>query len=137
MKKIWIMIFIFAFLLAGQKVKDFSLLNYFDGEYVAYTNSNNFGGTNLGICYMTENKKVKSKIGESMVIKNFEAGAAIKSLQAKVIKTEHLPTGASVIDAYSNLIPQHISVDGQKSNLQIACYEDYVVIGWPAILGSF
>ena len=72
-----------------------------------------------------------------MIIKNFEAGAAIKTLQAKIVKTEYLPTGATVIYAYSNLIPKSIKQDSRDANLQIACYDDYVVIGWPVIIGSF
>lgn len=137
MKKLIIAIFIFIFLLSGQKANNFSLLNYFDGEYSAYTSSKEYGGTNLGICYMTQSKKVKDKIGESLIIKNFEAGAAIKTLQAKIVKTEYLPTGATVIYAYSNLIPKSIKQNSKDVNLQIACYDDYVVIGWPVIIGSF
>lgn len=137
MKKLIIAVFIFIFLLSGQKASNFSLLDYFDGEYSAYTNSCEYGGTNLGICYMTQSKKVKNKMGESLVIKNFEAGDAIKTLQAKVVKTEYLPTGATVIYAYSNLIPKSIKQSNKDVNLQIACYDDYVVIGWPVIIGSF
>ena len=132
-----IAVFIFIFLLSGQKASNFSLLDYFDGEYSAYTSSCEYGGTNLGICYMTQSKKVKNKMGESLVIKNFEAGDAIKTLQAKVVKTEYLPTGATVIYAYSNLIPKSIKQSNKDVNLQIACYDDYVVIGWPVIIGSF
>lgn len=86
---------------------------------------------------MTQSKDIKNKLGESISIKNFEPASAIKSLQAKVIKTEYLTTGATVIYAYSSLVPKSVEIENQKTNLQIACYEDYVVIGWPMILGSF
>lgn len=137
MKKIWIMIFIFIFLLTGQSNKEFSLLEYFDGDYSAYVTTAEYGGTNLGACYMTSNKKTKNRIGESMVIQNFEVGSALRTLQAKVIKTEYLPTGATVVYAYTKAIKNSVKVDDKTVNIQIACYDDYVVIGWPVIMGSF
>lgn len=138
MKKLWLTIFIFIFLLAGQKTKlNFSLQSYFEGEYCAYVETNEFGGTNLGVCYMTRNRKVPNKIGESMTIYNFEPISALKTLQATVIKTETLTDGTSVIYAYTDLIDKTVDVEGKKVNLQLACYEDHTVIGWPLILGSF
>lgn len=138
MKKFLITIFIFVFLLSGkQSSLQFSLLDYFDGEYYAYVESSDYGGTNLGNCYMTTCAGTQNKIGESMVVYDFEPANAIKLLQAKVIKTEYLSTNATVIYCYSDQISKHIKIDNQKSNLQIACYEDHVVIGWPVILGSF
>lgn len=137
MKKFLIMLFMFIFLLCGQKQQNFSLLQYFDGDYFAYTSAADFEATNLGVCFQTPNTKAQNKIGESITIKNFEPSAAIKTLQAKVVKTEYLPTGASVIYAYSNLVPSSIRVDDKLVNLQIACYETYTIIGWPLIVGSF
>lgn len=137
MKKICIAIFIFIFLLSGQKANtNFSLLNYFEGDYYAYVETAQYGGTNLGICHMIE-KNVEEKIGESMTIYNFEPIAAIKTLNAKIVKTEQLETGATVIYAYTSLISTSVEVDGQKVNLQFAHYLDHTVVGWPLILGSF
>lgn len=132
------MLFIFAFLISGQMDrKNFSLLNYFDGEYYAYSATQQPDGINLGCCYMTKSKNVKNKTGESMVLYNFEVGNAIKTLQAKVIKTECLSTGATVIYTYSDSIPTSIKLDDKAVNLQFACYDDHCVVGWPIIIGSF
>ena len=137
MKKIWIMLFIFVFLLCGLKQPNFSLLQYFDGDYFAYTSSAEIGSINLGVCFQTTNAKAQNKIGESVTIQNFEPSAAIKTLQAKVVKTEYLQTGATVIYAYSNIVPTYVELDGEHVNLQIAYYETHTIIGWPLIIGSF
>ncbi len=75
-------------------------------------------------------------VGESMVIYNFEAGAAIKTLRATIIKTE-VVNNATIIYANSPLINSSVTIEGKKINLQIANYSDHSVIGWPLILGSF
>jgi len=119
--------------------KDFSLLNYFSGEYTVYTSSSNGGKdcVNLGFCYMDSQKIDDCVIGESMVIKNFEIGNALATLNAKVIKTEILEDGTNVIYAYTNLINEKVEIGGKRVNLQIAEKHDHCVIGWPLILGSF
>lgn len=137
MKKIWIMLFIFVFLLCGQKQPRFSLLQYFEGDYLAYTTTADIDSTNLGICFQTPNTKATNKIGESITIQNFEPANAITTLQAKVVKTEYLSTGATIIYAYSSLVPNSVTVDGKQVNLQIAYYETHTIIGWPLIVGSF
>lgn len=76
-------------------------------------------------------------VGESMIIENFEPIAAIEELNAKILFTEFLDTGASVIYAYTDQIGRYVNVNGEKVNIQIAQYNDYSVIGWPLILGSF
>ena len=131
----------FLILISGAKTTNsFSLLDYFSGEYYAYTASpasDNF--INLGSCVMNigelnENVPI---IGESLTIKNFEPISALKTLNAKTIKVEHLETGATIIYAYTNKINKNVTIENQKVNIQIAIYPNYSVIGWPLILGSY
>ena len=76
-------------------------------------------------------------IGESISVKNLEVASAIKKLNARVVKTEYLEGGTTVVYAYSNLINDRVEVFGKSVNLQIAITDDKTVIGWPLILGSF
>lgn len=141
MKKILIALFLFVLLISTATTKNnFTLNDYFTGNYYAYTKTElDKNGTNLGSCYMynCQIKDVSLLVGESMVINNFEPANALKQLKAQVRKTEYLETGASVIYAYSPLINTDVEVDGKKVNLQIACYDNFCVVGWPLILGSF
>ena len=94
--------------------------------------------TDLGFCYMSVDKKVSDNVvGESIKISNFEPISAMKALNAKLIKTETLSNGTIVMYAYTHLIDDTVSVENKKVNLQIACAEDYCIVGWPLILGSF
>ncbi|MBR1988802.1 MAG: hypothetical protein IKA36_07185, partial [Clostridia bacterium] len=61
----------------------------------------------------------------------------LNDLDAEVIKTEYLDCGAVVISAYTSKIGEQIEIDNTCVNLQIAVYDDYSIIGWPTILGSF
>ena len=140
MKKLFVVIVVFLILIANVGVKNnFTLLDYFDGEYYAYSNSpisNHY--IFLGSCYMNIGEVNSNDIvGESMIIENFEPIAAIEELNGKIIFTEFLDTGASVIYAYTDQIGRYVNVNGEKVNIQIAQYNDYSVIGWPLILGSF
>ncbi len=139
MKKILVCVIIFIVLLSGIPEKEFSLLDYFEGDYVYYTNSPvSDKHINLGTCYMNYGKTENvSVVGESMTIQNFEPASAIKELSADIVKTECLEDGTIIIYAYSRLIPKKVEIEGKKVNLQIAYYEEYSVIGWPLILGSF
>lgn len=138
MKKFLIVLTMFAILLATQNIKkDFTLLDYFSGEYIAYTQTANEFATNLGFCYMQTNKvDAKSLIGESLKIENFEPVSALKTLKANVIKTEYIE-GRIVIYAYSPFINKDVKIDNLKVNLQIAQTDEYTILGWPLILGSF
>ena len=140
MKKLFVVIVVFLILIGNVGVKNnFTLLDYFDGEYYAYSNSpisNHY--IFLGSCYMNIGEVNSNDIvGESMIIENFEPIAAIEELNAKILFTEFLDTGASVIYAYTVQIGRYVNVNGEKVNIQIAQYNDYSVIGWPLILGSF
>lgn len=138
MKKLFIVITMFVILLSSQNLQnDFTLLDYFSGEYVAFTQTQHETATNLGFCCM-QTTKVDSKelVGESLKIENFEPISALKKLNAKIVKTEYVEDRI-IIYAYSPLINKVVTVDNQKVNLQIAQTEDYTVLGWPLILGSF
>ena len=140
MKKLFVVIVVFLILIGNVGVKNnFTLLDFFDGEYYAYSNSpisNHY--IFLGSCYMNIGEVNSNDIvGESMIIENFEPISAIEELNGKIIFTEFLDTGASVIYAYTDQIGRYVNVNGEKVNIQIAQYNDYSVIGWPLILGSF
>ena len=139
MKKLMIAIFMFIIVLAGNKeVCDFTLLDYFSGEYTVYTSKANGNDcVDLGFCYMSSRPTTEDIVGESMVIEDFEIASAIKVLNAKVVKTEFLEDGTTVIYAFTNLISQKVKVSDKNVNLQIAQKDDITVIGWPLILGSF
>lgn len=130
---------LFMVLLSVPPKNNFTLLNYFDGEYLAYTStpiSPEYIFT--GSAYINYGKvDVKELIGESLTIKNLEVGAALKTLNARVIYSENLASGAMVIYAYSPKIHKNVKFNNKKVNLQIAVYNDYSVVGWPLILGSF
>lgn len=138
MKKFIVVIVVFLVLLsATEQGTNFSLLNYFSGDYTAYTSTQkDENAINLGFCYMNT-KPSENLVGESMVIKNFEVSSALETLKARVVKTEYLTDGTIVIYAFTNLIKEQVRVDNQLVNLQIAEKQDYHVIGWPLILGSF
>ena len=132
------MIMFIVVLNSAQHKQVFSLLNYFSGEYTVYTSTDSGqNSVDLGFCYMNSSPVTKNVIGESMVIKNFEVGSALKTLKAKVVKTETLEDDTIVIYAYTSLIRDKVKVSGEVVNLQIANREDITVIGWPLILGSF
>ena len=139
MKKILVVIIIFLIVLSGVETKrNFTLLEYFSGEYIVYTSKDNSeNSVDLGFCYMNSKPVTNNVIGESISIENLEVGSAITTLKARVIKTETLEDGTCVIYAYSSLIDENITVDGKKVNLQIATKGNRSVIGWPLILGSY
>ena len=141
MKKLLCVLTLFIILISNNSTaEDFSLRSYYSGEYVAYSHVPisseyiNLGSAIMNMGELTDKTKI---VGESMTIQNFEPIAALKQLDAKLIKTERLDSGAQVFYAYSNKIKSSVEVDGQKVNLQIAYYDEYAVVGWPLILGSF
>lgn len=121
-------------ILANVDSPKFTLRDYFDGEYLAYTKEYQQDSVDLGFCYMVKN--ADNVIGESIKIDNLEVGSAIRDLDMKVAYTEYL-SGTTIIYGYTKKIPDSVNVDGEKINIQIAYNEEYSVIGWPLILGSF
>ena len=139
MKKIAVVLIVFLIILSGVKYEnDFTLLNYFSGEYVVYTSEDVEGsGVDLGFCYMNTEPVKNHVVGESVKVRNLEVGKALSTLNARVVNTEYLENDLTVIYAYTNLIKEKVEVSGNLVNLQIAMREDYVIIGWPLILGSY
>lgn len=138
MKKWFCIVAVFVIVLSGGRGGNtFSLTDYFNGNYYCYTESPLAEHSiNLGPFYETENCKEQNVLGESMVIKNFEPISALKTLDANLVSTEVVGT-VVVMYAYTPLISDYKIVSGNKVNLQIATYENYSVVGWPLILGSF
>ena len=139
MKKIVIVLIVFIIVLSGAKTENnFSLLNYFSGDYTVYTaKGDGQDGVDLGFCYMNSKPTTKNVVGESMVIENLEIGSVLTTLNARVVKTEYLEEGLSVIYAYTVLIDETVEISEGRVNLQIATRDDRSVIGWPLILGSY
>ena len=138
MKKICIVVILFVILISGISLKkDFTLLDYFSGEYTVYTSTQGKESINLGFCYMSSNISTQNVVGESIRIKNFEPISALKTLKARVVKTEYLEDGTTVIYAYTNLIDDTVKIENKKVNIQVAHKDEYSIIGWPLILGSF
>ena len=115
----------------------FTLANYFEGNINYYCKQQSPSSLNLGFCYLSQEKPNQKIIGESITISNLEVSTAIKTLKAKIIKTETLPNTTTVIYAYSPLIKSNIEINNKKTNLQIAIKDHITTIGWPLILGSF
>lgn len=140
MKKFLIVIAVFLVLICSKNVeKDFTLLDYFSGEYTSYTEEQNSEtDLNLGFCFMQETDVVDARlVGESLKIYNFEPIDALKKLNATLVKTECLDDGLVVLYAYTNKIKDCVELDNKKVNIQIANCEEYSIVGWPLILGSF
>ena len=138
MKKIIVVLFIFMIVFSEvQEKRNFTLLDYFAGEYTCYSNiSNSEKSIDLGFCF-ANNDIENNKIGESIVVENLEVGSALNELKASVLKTEYLDDGTVVIYAKSSLINESVGLSFGEINLQIATKEDRAVIGWPLIIGSY
>lgn len=138
MKKMIVVIIVFLILFIYiDNTNKFTLLDYFEGEYTAYTSTKSDNSVDLGFCYMNFKANVKNVVGESIKIENFEPASAIKTLKAKIVKTEYLDDGTTVIYAITNIINNKVIIDNKYVNLQIAHKDAYSIIGWPLILGSF
>ena len=140
MKKFFIVIAVFLILISCKEVENnFTLLDYFSGEYTAYTKiAQSENCVNLGFCYMQDEKVEESKlVGESLKVYNFEPVEALKTLKAKLLKTEYLENGTTIIYAYTSLIKEKVEVENKNVNIQIAQNDEYSIIGWPLILGSY
>lgn len=125
------------------KPKNFSLQNYFDSGLLHIYTSHPINETSIAITnlYVSSNSKGLKKdvmVGESMYFDNLEVGSAIKKLKAKVKFTEYLDEqNLTLIYAYTKLISKYEIVNNVKINLQISTCDEYTVIGWPLIYGSF
>lgn len=140
MKKIIISVLIMLLFSCNlNTTKNFSLLDYFNGDYTSYSKEYvNNKSIDLGFCYMN-NFRISQNIivGESIKIKDLEVASALKDLQASVVKTETLQDNTIIIYAYTKLINSTKQVDNKNVNLQFAITPHYVVVGWPLILGSY
>ncbi len=125
------------------KPKQFSLTNYFDSGLLHIYTKRPINETSILLAntYMsTSNKGIKKGdiIGESLYFENLEVGSAINKLKAKIKFTEYLDNEKlTLIYAYTNLISKYEIINHTKVNLQISTCEQYSVIGWPLIYGSF
>ena len=138
MKKLLAVIAMFVIFFNSGENEDISLLDYFDGEYVAYSNEPlSERCVDLGCCYMNYGAVDGMVIGESITVERLEIASAIESLSAKVVKTEVLNDGTNVIYCFTDKIDCNVMLDGKRVNIQIAEKDEYSVIGWPLILGSF
>ena len=139
MKKfVAILIVLICLLYVFNANKQFTLLDYFKGEYIAYTSRVvDEESQDLGFCYMNSKMAKNGVVGESVKIKNFEISSAIKTLKAEVIFVEQLDGGLTIIYAHTKLISNRVVIHNKNVNLQVAVANDYCVVGWPLILGSY
>ena len=125
------------------KPKEFTLQNYFDsGILHIYTkrpiNETSMQLVNIYMSSSTKGATDEDIIGESLYFDNLEISSAINTLKAKVKLTEYIDEqNLTIIYAYSNLIPSYETINNVKVNLQISTCNEYSVIGWPVIYGSF
>lgn len=140
MKKILILIVLLLILIlnCAKTQDDFTLKDYFPtGQLTCYTDDAKQGSSKLlSSVYITNQHK--SVVGESIFLKNIEIDNAIKTLSAKVVLVETLKEqGLTLLFCHTNKVPTSVDYKGKKINIQIATCEDYTVIGWPMIIGSF
>lgn len=125
------------------KPKEFTLRDYFDSGILHIYTKRPINETSIYLVgtYMSSSTKGATKediIGESLYFNNLEINSALTTLKAKVKFTEYIQEQhLTIIYAYSSLIPSYEIVDNVKVNLQISTCNEYSVIGWPLIYGSF
>lgn len=122
---------------------NFSLSNYFSGTTMyTYTNECiNQTSTKITNTYMSLSSKgatTQNLLGESMFFDNLEVNSALKTLKATVKFTEYLSCEQlTIIYGYSPLIDKNKVIKNNLVNIQIAISNEYTIIGWPVIYGSF
>lgn len=117
----------------------FSLKNYFpNGQITTYSHTALNDSTALiNNIYISHNRN-DDIIGESVFLINYEVGYILQELDANVLTVEHLSErGLTILFCYTPKIHKTVQHKNLNINLQIASCEDYVVVGWPMILGSF
>ena len=139
MKKILVLIIILLIILFNSFSGEnkFSLRDYFSsGTLTEYSANINPVSTNIKKKLFKQSKK--DLIGESICFENCEVGDVIKTLDAEVKFTEFVESkGLTVIYCFTKKIKDSVITKNKKVNLQIASCENYTVVGWPMILGSF
>lgn len=124
------------------KPKQFNLRSYFDSGVLHIYTQQPINETSIPISnlYMSTSSSGANNhvVGESLYFENLEIDHALTKLKAKVKFTEYLKNqNLTIIYAYSKLIPKYEIINNIKINLQISTCEQYSVIGWPLIYGSF
>jgi hypothetical protein len=125
------------------KPNNFSLKNYFNTGLLHIYTKRPINETSIYLVniYISTNSKGATKediIGESLYFENLEIDSALNKLKAKIKFTEYIDDqNLTIIYAYSNLIPSSKTLNNTKVNLQISTCNEYSVIGWPIIYGSF
>ena len=138
MKKIIVLILLLAILVISgiEKKGEFSFASYFDyGELTIFRQSS--GEVEI-LPNITTYKNDKAILGESMFFENVEVDTLLKTLSANILCTEQVvEENLTILYCYSPNIPKIVSFNNFNINLQVATTDDYTVIGWPMILGSF
>ena len=130
------------------------LVLFFNQYDTSFSLSQQVNGTNL--LYYTEisasenaiccgnlfiNTKIENDakvIGESIEIESEKLESVLKNLKFKFKAKEYIEANnLYVLYGFSDKIPNITHYGNYLTNLQIAVYENYCIIGWPMILGSF
>lgn len=137
MKKIFVLLILLMILLLNSysNQTDFSFSTYFNSGTITKYTEDNCNASILPNISINSNGKI---IGESIYFEQLEVGNALSTLKAKVLFTEYISNrDLTVIYCSSPLIEKSVMVKDYSVNLQIATTDNYTVIGWPMILGSF
>lgn len=147
MKKLALILSLSIILLCGvfftSSNQTFSLQDYFSNNNIYFYTNEYINPTSIKITntYMSldcSGVNNNNLLGESMYFDNLEVGSALKTLKAHVKFTEYLKQERlTIIYAYSPLIIKNRIVNNKKVNLQISISNEYTIIGWPVIFGSF
>ncbi len=141
MKKLIIIFILSVLICCSTYIKqNFTLSSYFTTGQLSYYTSSPITTSSIKLAdaYLTHEKPSSNIIGESMYFTNLEVISAIDTLKAEVKFTEYLSEqNLTLIYCYTNLIPTYKYVKSFKINLQISTNDEYTIIGWPLIYGSF
>ena len=137
MKKIFVLLILLMILLLNcySNQTEFTFSNYFNTGVITKYTKNNCSASILPNVSINSNGKI---IGESIYFDQLEIGNALSTLNAQVMFTEYIYSrDLTIIYCSSPLIEKSVVVKDYIVNLQIATTDNYTVIGWPMILGSF
>lgn len=125
MKKIFILLILLCIVLLNcyNNQSEFTLSNYFQtGKITKYI----------------DEERCNTLIGESIYLDTIEIDSALNNLNATIKFAEYIADkDLTILYCNSPLINKTIVVKAETINLQIALTDEYTVIGWPMILGSF
>ncbi|MGN1213051.1 MAG: hypothetical protein ACI4TZ_03310 [Christensenellales bacterium] len=132
--------------LMGYVPKTSSIYSFYTTDKISFLDNTKIvknGNACIVSCDSKHASTVKASInnilGESITINNpnDDVLKQINDYISKNVLYDEKLDGTQIIYGYDNTLKNFVMVDGQKVNFQVAINSDYVVIGYPLILGSF